>query len=96
MALDFFDASVNRIAAWAVGIRSWQKAMLSALCTPNAQLKALQDECKLTELLVMQEEVKTLPFGAVWEEYCERCGVPAGKEWFDEVVKYENEVLLKR
>ena len=96
MALDFFDASINRIAAWSIGIRSWQKAMLMALCTPNAQLKALQDENKLTELLMMQEEIKTLPFGAVWDEYCERCGVPVGKAWYDEVVKYENEVLLKR
>ena len=96
MALDFFDASVNRIAAWAIGIRSWQKAMLSALCTPNAELKKLQDENKLTELMMMQEEVKTLPFGAVWDEYCERCGAPVGKAWFEEVEKYENEVLLKR
>ena len=96
MALDFFDASVNRIAAWTNGIRSWQKAMLSALCTPNAELKKLQDENKLTELLMMQEEVKTLPFGAVWDEYCERCCAPVGKAWFDEVEKYEKEVLLKR
>ncbi len=96
MALDFFDASVNRIAAWAIGIRSWQKAMLSALCTPNEMLKSLQDNNKLTELMAMQEEVKTLPFGAVWDEYCERCGAPVGKAWYDEVVKYENEVLLKR
>ena len=96
MALDFFDASVNRIAAWTIGIRSWQKAMLSALCTPNAELKKLQDENKLTELMMMQEEVKTLPFGAVWDEYCERCGAPVGKAWFEEVEKYENEVLLKR
>ena len=62
MALDFFDASINRIAAWTIGIRSWQKAMLSALCTPNTHLKALQDENKLTELLMMQEEIKTLSF----------------------------------
>ena len=96
MALDFFDASINRIAAWTVGIRSWQKAMLMAMCTPNAAFKDLQDAGKNTELLVMQEEIKTLPFGDVWAQYCAECGVPAGKEWFDEVKQYENDVLLKR
>lgn len=96
MALDFFDASINRIAAWAVGFRSWQKALLSALCTPNAYLKSLQDDGKLTELIVAQEEVKTLPFGAVWDMYCKECGAPVGMAWFKEVEKYENEVLSKR
>ena len=96
IALDYFDASINRIAAWVVGMRSMQKALLSALCTPNASLKALQDENKLTELLVMQEEVKTLPFGDIWAEYCARQGVAADKAWFEEVEKYEKEVLLKR
>ena len=96
IALDYFDASINRIAAWVVGMRSMQKALLSALCTPNASLKALQDENKLTELLVMQEEVKTLPFGDIWAEYCERCGVAADKAWYEEIVKYEKEVLLAR
>lgn len=96
MALDYFDASINRVAAWTVGFRNWQKALLSALCTPNAALKALQDENRLTELFVMHEELKTLPFGAVWDEYCERCGIPAGAKWFEEVEKYEKEVLLKR
>ncbi len=96
MALDYFDASINRVAAWTVGFRSWQKALLSALCTPNAALKALQDKNRLTELFVMHEELKTLPFGAVWDEYCERCGIPAGAKWFEEVEKYEKEVLLKR
>ena len=96
MALDYFDASINRVSAWVVGFRSWQKALLSALCTPNAALKALQDENRLTELFVMHEELKTLPFGAVWDEYCERCGIPAGAKWFEEVEKYEKEVLLKR
>lgn len=96
MALDYFDASINRVAAWTVGFRSWQKALLSALCTPNAALKALQDENRLTELFVMHEELKTLPFGAVWDEYCERCGLPAGAKWFEEIEKYEKEVLSKR
>ena len=96
MALDYFDASINRISAWVVGIRSWQKALLTALCTPNAYLKQLQDENRLTELMVMQEEVKTLPFGDVWAKYCEECGVAADHSWFADIMKYEEEVLLKR
>ena len=70
------------LAAWVIGMRSMQKALLSALVTPNAALKALQDENKLTELLVMQEEIKTLPFGDIWAEYCARQGVAADKAWF--------------
>lgn len=96
MALDYFDASINRIAAWAVGFRSWQKALLSALCTPNTELKALQDENRLTELMLMQEEIKTLPFGDIWSEYCEQCGVKTGKAWFDDIKAYEKDVLLNR
>ena len=96
MALDYFDASINRVSAWVVGFRSWQKALLSALCTPHSALKALQVECRFTELMVMHEELKTFPFGAVWDEYCERCGLPAGAKWFEEIEKYEKEVLSKR
>ena len=95
MALDYFDASINRIAAWTVGFRSWQKALLNALLLPNEKLKQLQDESRFTELLVMQEEVKTLPFGDVWDEYCSRCGV-SSNDWFKEVKEYEEEVLSKR
>ncbi len=96
MALDYFDASINRVSAWVVGIRSWQKALLNALCLPNEKLKKLQDEAKFTELMVVQEEAKMLPFGDVWAEYCERCGVKAGPEWFEEIKKYEAEVTSKR
>ena len=96
MALDYFDASINRISAWTVGFRSWQKALLNALVTPNAELKKLQDENQLTKLMVLSEEVKTLPFGDVWEHYCETEGVPADKDWFGQVEKYEKEVLCKR
>ena len=96
MALDYFDASINRISAWTVGFRSWQKALLSALCTPNELLKKLQDENKLTELMVMQEEVKLLPFGDIWNKYCEECGVAGDKAWFDDIMKYEKDVLSKR
>lgn len=96
MALDFFDASINRIAAWAVGMRSWQKALLSALCSPNAMLKNLQDESRFTELMIMQEEIKTLPFDAVWKYYCEECGVRSDISWFEEISAYEKDVLAKR
>ncbi|MCI6018088.1 MAG: L-rhamnose isomerase [Clostridiales bacterium] len=96
MALDYFDASINRISAWAVGFRSWQKALLSAMITPNAKLKALQDEGRMTELMVMQETLKTAPFGDVWAEYCRQCGAPQDGEWLKDVLAYEEEVLLKR
>ena len=77
IALDYFDASINRISAWTVGMRNMQKALLNALCTPNEALKKLQDESRLTELMVRQDEMKTMPFGDVWAEYCAQCGVPA-------------------
>ena len=96
MALDYFDASINRISAWVVGIRSWQKALLSAMVTPNAMLKELQDEANFTKLMVMQEEMKTMPFGDVWAEYCRECGVAADTSWYDEIMKYEKEVLSAR
>ena len=96
MALDYFDASINRIASWAIGFRSWQKALLSAMLTPNAKLAQLQNENKLTELIVAQEAVKTLPFGDVWTEYCLRSNVPTDCELYSEIEKYEKEVLAKR
>ncbi len=96
MGLDFFDASINRISAWTVGVRSWQKAMLSALCTPHAALRELQDSGNFTRLMVVQEELKTMPFGDVWREYCEQCGVAGDESWFEEVVRYEDEILSKR
>ena len=96
MALDYFDASINRIAAWTVGLRSWQKALLMAMLTPNAQLKELQDKGNYTELMVRSEEVKTLPFGDIWNYYCECCGAPVDGEWFAQVQAYEKDVLSKR
>lgn len=96
MALDYFDASINRISAWATGFRSWQKALLSAMLTPNAMLKELQDSNQFSKLMATQEAVKTLPFGDVWAYYCESCGVPGDWEFFDEIDKYEKEVLSKR
>lgn len=96
MALDYFDASINRISAWVVGFRSWQKALLNALVTPNDLLRRYQEEGKMTRLMVMQEEMKTLPFGDVWKEYCERCGVSPDETWLDAVTSYEKEVLKER
>ncbi len=96
MALDYFDASINRVSAWVVGFCSWQKALLTALCTPNEEFKKLQDENRLTELMMLQEDIKTYPFGAVWEEYCRQCGVISDRSWFEAVKEYEREVLLKR
>lgn len=96
IALDYFDASINRISAWVVGFRNMQKALLNALLTPHEALKKLQDENRLTELMVRQEELKTLPFGDIWNMYCEECGAPADGTWFEEITKYEDEVLSKR
>lgn len=96
IGLDFFDASINRVAAWVVGTRSMEKALLFALLQPWDELKKLQDSCRFTELMMMNEELKTLPFGDIWEHYCETQGVPGGKEWYDTVAQYENYVLSKR
>lgn len=96
MALDYFDASINRVAAWVIGFRSWQKALLNALCTPYDLLRKLQDENRLTELLVLQEEIKTYPFGDIWAEYCRQCIVAEDRKWFEEILNYEKEILVKR
>ena len=96
IGLDYFDASINRVSAWVVGMRSMQKALLSALLTPWDKLRGLQDSGDTTRLMMQQEELKTYPMGAVWEEFCARQGVPAGEAWFDAVVQYENDVLSKR
>ena len=96
IALDYFDASINRVAAWTVGIRNIQKALLMALATPHEYLKNLQDSGDFTTLLVAQEELKTLPFGEVWAEYCRTCNVLEDGAWLPKVKQYEKDVLLKR
>ena len=96
IALDYFDASINRISAWAVGFRSFQKAQLSALCTPYTELRRLQEENRMTELMVMQENLKMYPLGEVWEEYCRRCQVAVDSQMFEEIEKYEKDVLSVR
>ncbi|MBO5197765.1 MAG: L-rhamnose isomerase [Lachnospiraceae bacterium] len=96
IGLDFFDASINRISAWVVGMRSMQKALLYALLTPNEKLAAMQNDGEFTELMVLQEELKFYPFGDVWNYFCEINHVPQKEDWFAEVKKYENEVLVNR
>ena len=96
IGLDFFDASINRIAAWVIGMRNMQKALLWGLLEPHAQLKKMQDEHNFTELLATLEEIKTLPLGDIWNHFCEINNVPVGKDWFNVVKDYEKDVLLKR
>ncbi len=95
IGLDYFDASINRIAAWVIGARSMHKALLAALLTPWEELKALQDQGRFTELMYKTEEYKTYPFGAVWDEFLRREGVE-GRDWLQSVLLYEKEVLSKR
>ena len=94
MALDYFDASINRISAWVTGFRNVQKGLLMALLTPD--FTAMQDAGNWSELMVVQEEMKTMPFGEIWNEYCARCGAPADGQWFGQIREYENTVLAKR
>ncbi|MBQ2876727.1 MAG: L-rhamnose isomerase [Clostridia bacterium] len=96
IALDYFDASINRLAAWVIGMRNVQKALLSALLTPHALLADYQNKADFTSMFALTEELKTMPFGAVWDRYLEVCGAPLGAEWIEEMRKYEAEVQLKR
>ena len=95
IALDYFDASINRISAWTVGFRNVQKALLGALLEPPT-LKEMQNKGNFTKLMVVSEEAKTMPFGEVWNEYCRQCGKPLDGEWYNIVEDYEKEELLKR
>ena len=96
IALDYFDASINRVAAWVLGMRNMQKELLKAMLTPWTQLTAMQDAGEFTAQLVCQEEYKNYPTEAVWEEFCKRAGMPADEVWLKVVQKYEKDVLLKR
>ena len=96
IGLDFFDASINRVAAWVIGTRNAQKALLWALLQPSARLKELQDNGEFTEKFMLMEEAKTLPFYDIWEEYCKREGVPSTEAWYAEVAQYEKDVQSKR
>ena len=96
IGLDFFDASINRVAAWIIGTRNMQKALLNAMLTPHKQLAALQKTGGWTELMAKQEALKMMPVGAVWNEFCRREGVPDDDQWFESVMQYENDVLKRR
>ena len=96
IGLDFFDASINRIAAWVIGTRNMQKALLKALLEPTADLMKVELDGDYTSRLALVEEYKTYPFGAVWDYFCEINGVPVGTDWLKEVKQYEQDVLLKR
>jgi L-rhamnose isomerase len=96
IGLDFFDASINRIAAWVIGTRSMLKALLFSLLTPYEKLSNFEREGNFTSRLALMEEIKTLPFGLVWEYYCHKQNTPGGDQWLNEVNRYENEVLSKR
>lgn len=96
LALDFFDASINRISAWVVGMRNMQKALLNALLQPMDKLKTLQNTRELTELMMLQEELKLYPVGDVWNYFCQVSDVPQKEDWFTQVKGYEQEVLSSR
>ncbi|MDG3084857.1 L-rhamnose isomerase [Vibrio hannami] len=96
IGLDFFDASINRIAAWVIGTRNMKKALLRALLEPVQQLRDFEKEGDFTSRLAMLEESKSLPWAAVWDYYCEQQEVPVGASWLGQVKQYEEEVLLKR
>ncbi len=95
IGLDYFDASINRIAAWVVGARNMRKALLYALLQPYSRMRELQDGANFTELMWLNEELKTLPFGRVWDAYLEKENISCA-EWFDSVKEYESKILKER
>ncbi|PTX92473.1 L-rhamnose isomerase [Opitutus sp. ER46] len=96
IGLDYFDASINRIAAWTIGTRNAIKALLLAMLEPTDDLRALENAGDNTARLALLEELKSLPFGAVWDEYCRRQDAPVGPAWLEAIRDYEKQVLSKR
>ena len=96
IGLDFFDASINRVAAWVVGTRCMIKALLMALLEPDSKMRTLETGGDFTSRLALQEELKTMPVGAVWDYYCLKHGVPVGAAWLAQVKQYEADVLVNR
>jgi len=96
IGLDYFDASINRVAAWIIGMRCMLKGLLVAMLEPVEKLRQYEQEDDFTSRLALMEESKTLPFGAVWDQYCTVQDVPVGMAWMDEVKAYEKKVLSKR
>ncbi len=96
IGLDFFDASINRVGAWATGTRAMEKSLLYALLQPGERLKELQDTYQFTEKMMLAEQAKSMPFGAVWDEYCRRAGCPLDGELYPAVAAYEAKILPER
>lgn len=96
IATDYFDASINRVAAYAIGLRATRKAILYALLDPTAELKKLEAAGNNAGRLALMEDMKTMPFGAVWDEACDRAGIPHDRIWMNEVMQYEAGILAKR
>jgi L-rhamnose isomerase len=96
IGLDYFDASINRIAAWVIGARSTLKSILYAMLQPIEVLKKYEDQVQLFQRLALLEELKSLPFGEVWDYYCYKHNMPVGKDWINDIEEYEKTVLLKR
>jgi L-rhamnose isomerase len=96
LGLDYFDASINRIAAWTVGARNLLKALLAALLEPADRLRTAEQEGDYTSRLALLEEMKTMPFGPIWDYYCLASEVPIGASWLEKVMTYEHQVLAKR
>lgn len=96
IGLDYFDASINRVAAMIIGARNMQKALLIAALMPWKRLKELQDQADFTTLLALQEEIKMLPFNEIWDDYCRKQDVPSGSEWLEEIKKYEAKIFKER
>jgi len=96
IALDYFDGSINRVAAWVIGSRNTRKALLKALLEPVADLKAAELAGDTTARLALTEEYKTFPFGIVWDMLCERAGMPTGADWLNTVRDYEKKTLAAR
>jgi L-rhamnose isomerase len=96
IGLDYFDASINRIAAWVIGARNMIKALLRAMLEPTDRLKKAEVTADFTTRLAILEELKSYPFGAIWDYYCQQNHVPVREAWLTEVKQYEAEVLQKR
>ena len=96
IGLDYFDASINRVAAWVIGTRNMIKALLIALLEPTARLKSIEQDGDFTERLALFEEQKSLPWAAVWDYYCMQKGVPVGADWLQTIRRYEKDVLSTR
>lgn len=96
IGLDYFDASINRIAAWVMGMRNMQKALLEAMLTPHEKLTQCQNDGSFTDMFVLAQEIKSYPFGAVWDKFCELHNVPVRENWLNTVKEYEKTVLAER